>query len=311
MTAMNDPTINPHASRRQAGEGEETGAPILPGAAVYLFLSIDMANSTAFKGTEPRWPFVIHNFYEDVVAEIRGVCPRFNVWKYIGDEVTFWRRMEPSDDLGRLVADSYGALQRIGAKLDALEDLHRIRTRNVIGAKATIWAAAAEHVGQANIGRDLERNYEHPNRIIEEEHIIALRSEGTSDQLKLYDFIGPDIDIGFRISHFAHQGLLLVGAGLAYLLCREEGKHGADRRMRIVSFEHLKGVWNDRPYPIIWYTDDWTDVADKFHYDERWSNPIVAAVLRQEHEDVAAIETILRHTNRLAAMAAMQHLLQA
>lgn len=308
---MNDPTIHRNASQRQAEEREEPSAPILPGAAVYLFLSIDMANSTAFKGTEPRWPFVIHHFYEDVVAEIRNVCPRFNVWKYIGDEVTFWRRMEPSDDLVRLVADTYSALQRICAKLDALEDLHRIRTRNVIGAKATIWAAAAEHVKQANIGRDLERNYEHPNRIIEEEHIIALRSEGTSDQLKLYDFIGPDIDIGFRISHFAHQSVLLVGAGLAYLLAQRKAGHGVDRRMRIVSFEHLKGVWNDRPYPIIWYTDDWTDIGDKFHYDERWSNPIVAAVLREEYEEVGAIETILRQTNRLEAMAAAHRLLGA
>jgi hypothetical protein len=90
-----------HHHRHIEEDCEEPQAPIGPGAAVYLFLSIDMANSTAFKGREPRWPFVLHHFYEDVVREIRTVCPRFNVWKYIGDEVTFWRRMEPSDDLIR------------------------------------------------------------------------------------------------------------------------------------------------------------------------------------------------------------------
>lgn len=277
---------------------------------MYLFLSIDMANSTSFKGVEPRWPFVIHHFYEDVVREIRSVCPRFNVWKYIGDEVTFWRRMEPSDDLIRLIADTYNALQHICGKLDRIEDEHRIKTRNVVSAKASMWAAAAEHVKQANIGRDLNRNYQHPNRIIEEEHVLALTGDHTTDQLKIYDFIGPDIDIGFRTSHFAHERLLLVSAGLAYLLLGQaRASQAVDRYLKIVSFQRLKGVWDDRPYPIIWYTDDWSNIAGKFYYDERWHNPIVADVLRGEYEDISLIESILRQTNRLEPIMAAQQLL--
>ena len=299
-----------HHHRHVEEDCEEPQAPIGPGAAVYLFLSIDMANSTAFKGREPRWPFVLHHFYEDVVREIRTVCPRFNVWTYIGDEVTFWRRMEPSDDLIRLIADTYDALQRICAELDRIEDQHRIRTRNVISAKASMWVAAAEHVREANIGRDLTRDYRHPNRIIEEEHIIALAGERTTDQLKIYDFIGPDIDIGFRTSHFAHERLLLVSAALAYLLLGQaRASQAVDRHMRIVSFQHLKGVWDDRPYPIVWYADDWGNIAGKFHYDERWSNPLVADVLRGQYEEVSGIEAILRQTNRLDSLVAAQRLL--
>jgi len=291
-----------------AADEDENQNPIGRAAAVYLFLSVDMDNSTAFKSTEPRWPYVIHKFYEDVVREIRIVCPRFNVWKYIGDEVTFWRRVDPGDDVGRLVADTHAALGRIRANLDSIEDHHRVKTRNVVSAKATIWAAAAEFVNHANLHRDLKAGYRHPNRIIIDEHILGVTEREHAGQVRIYDFIGPDIDIGFRTSHFAHRGFLLVSAGLAHALLSEAGAQAAER-MKIVSYERLKGVWNDRPYPIVWYTDDWTDIADQFYYDERWSNPVVEQVLRGEYDSIAAITSILQQTNRLDAVAAAQALL--
>jgi hypothetical protein len=90
------------------------------------------------------------------------------------------------------------------------------------------------------------------------------------------------------------------------------GEAGADagRHMKIVSYERLKGVWNDRPYPIVWYTEDWADLAGKFYYDERWSDPVVEQVLRGEYHEVAAITSILQQTNRLDAVAAAQDLLR-
>ena len=307
---MSDTVLDRERLRSAAAEDDDDDQnPIGRGAAAYLFLSVDMDNSTAFKSTEPRWPFVIHNFYEDVVREIRNVCPRFNVWKYIGDEVTFWRRLEPGDDVGRLVADTHAALGRIRANLDGIEDHHHVKTRNVVSAKATIWAAAAEFVKRANLQRDLKTGYRHPNRIIIDEHILGVIEREHAGQVRIYDFIGPDIDIGFRTSHFAHRGFLLVSAGLAHALLGDVGADAA-RRMKIVSYQRLKGVWNDRPYPIVWYTDDWTDIADKFYYDERWSNPVVEQVLRGEYDDIAAITPILQQTNRLEAVAAAQNLLR-
>jgi hypothetical protein len=304
---VNDALADPNNLRRmaEADDDEEGQNPIGRRAAAYLFLSVDMDNSTAFKGTDARWPFVIHNFYDDVVREIRAVCPHFNVWKYIGDEVTFWRRLEPGDNVARLVADTYDALGRICANLDSIEDNHHVRTRNVVSAKATIWAAAAEFVKRANLHRDLKTGYRHPNRIIIDEHILGVTEREHAGQVRIYDFIGPDIDIGFRTSHFAHRGFLLVSAGLAHSLLGD-----AAGRMKIVSYERLKGVWNDRPYPIVWYTDDWTDVARHFYYDERWNNPLVERVLSGEYDDIAAITSILQQTNRLDAVTAAQELLR-
>ena len=41
---------------------------------VYLFVSVDMVNSTEFKSRERNWPFVLHHFYESVVGE--SACAR-------------------------------------------------------------------------------------------------------------------------------------------------------------------------------------------------------------------------------------------
>ena len=75
---MSDTVLDRERLRGATAENDEADQdPLGRGAAVYLFLSVDMDNSTAFKGMDARWPFVIHNFYEDVVREIRNVCPHF------------------------------------------------------------------------------------------------------------------------------------------------------------------------------------------------------------------------------------------
>jgi hypothetical protein len=278
---------------------------------VYLFVSVDMVNSTAFKNREPRWPFVMHHFFESVVGEIKSVCPRFNVWKYLGDEVTFWRRMQSGDNLIDLVGETHRALGRICAALDAIEDAHGIRTRNIIGAKATMWAASADFVANADLERDLRTSYRHANRIVEEDHLILFGGDAEPQERKAYDFIGPEIDIGFRISHFAQRGFVLLSAALAYLLLQEEQPGDAvEPHMRIVSFEALKGVWGGRKYPIIWYTDRWDDIRDKFTYDEPLESPLIAGICHGDIAAVATVEEILKQTNHLEVLQPARELLR-
>jgi len=274
---------------------------------VYLFVSVDMVNSTEFKSRERNWPFVLHHFYESVVGEMKRVCPRFNVWKYIGDEVAFWRDTHREDNLAELIAGTNDALQAICAGLDSIESQKRygIRTRHVVGAKATMWIASAHFVRDANIERDLEADYADDNRIIEEDHLVSFSDEGDGTVRKAYDFIGPDIDIGFRIAHFAQRGFLALSANLACLVLRQAKL--ADpicEHMKIIDYQALKGVWGGRRYPVIWYCRNWATVADKFYYDEEFDNPIVDAI-RNGHRrihDVGRIEKVLIEANRWPAI---------
>jgi hypothetical protein len=79
------------------------------------------------------------------------------------------------------------------------------------------------------------------------------------------DFLGPEIDAGFRISKFALRRRLVVSAELSCLLFRERAAYtGIEKQLKIVSFQILKGVWTGRHYPIVWYERDWPNIAKTF-----------------------------------------------
>jgi len=66
----------------------------------------------------------------------------------------------------------------------------------------------------------------------------------------------------------------------------------------------LKGVWNDRRYPIIWYEKDWDKVKDTFLYDERFENSIVERVQRETKTSpsISELSSVLDDHNRLNAL---------
>jgi hypothetical protein len=267
---------------------------------IFLFLSIDMVNSTEFKNHEPLWPFVIHQFYVCALDEVKKVCPHWNVWKYIGDEVVFWRHVQRTDNLARLIHDTHGALQRVMQKLDEIEGKHHIHTRNLISAKATVWSAAADFVPNPLIGSHRDQKLTHPNKIIREDHIIGLDGGQQAHETVLFDFIGPEIDIGFRISKFAHRGVLLISCGLAYLLLQQSRTTDQiAKHLKIVHYERLKGVWGGRLYPIIWYTDNWNVIEERFFYDEVLEVPLFGKIAQRTFDDISGVVRILEETNHL------------
>lgn len=96
--------------------------------------------------------------------------------------------------------------------------------------------------------------------------------------------MGPDIDSGFRISKYTERSKIVVGAKLAYLLYRNkkniQDKHhiSIEENLKIVSYESLKGVWNGRKYPIIWYDENWSNKDEMFLYDEVFNSKIISSI---------------------------------
>lgn len=91
----------------------------------------------------------------------------------------------------------------------------------------------------------------------------------SSSQKHEIDFLGSDIDLGFRISKFSHQNVLTLDAKLTYLLLhhKETIKKEIEDCLKIVDYQMLKGVWRNHKYPIIWYCQKWE--KDIFRYDEQ------------------------------------------
>lgn len=96
---------------------------------------------------------------------------------------------------------------------------------------------------------------------------------GDSSQSQLMeDYMGPEIDIGFRIGKHTFPGLIVVSLELAYILNDTKLQISPEKRLRVIDtgWEELKGVWEGNKYPIFWlalpkeyYSGDLSEDKDK------------------------------------------------
>lgn len=200
-----------------------------------LFLSVDMVGSTQFKARftgqgSQGWLDTFRTFFTHfplmlagqigfAFLDDEGATPAVDVWKVMGDEVIFVAQPETAEELGTL--------------LRALLATMRLYERNHLEAlplrlKGTAWLA--DFAG-SNIELD----------------IPELSSGEAGGHL---DYIGPDIDMGFRISKYARPSSLVLSFDVVDIVLGAANR--ADVAFYLVGNEELKGVLFGRPYPIIW-----------------------------------------------------------
>lgn len=74
-----------------------------------LFLSADLAGSTAFKQNSPalEWQLFFKSFYDQLPADVDKEFPvessRLALWKTIGDEIVFSAELESAEEAGRMI----------------------------------------------------------------------------------------------------------------------------------------------------------------------------------------------------------------
>lgn len=206
-----------------------------------LFLSADLAGSTAYKQNTPpdEWQQFFRSFYRQLPARVihhAEACGApgdlLKVWKLIGDEVVF----------SRLLTGEQEAAQCVRVFRAALEDFREATltaTKGGLDIKAAGWTAGFP-VG----------------------NIRVEPMEGLGE-----DFVGPGMDIGFRLVKAASPRRMLVSVELAWLLtlpsCAE------NLRLFMDSGLDLKGVARGLRYPCIWL-DNFADQlspreADQLH----------------------------------------------
>ena len=62
---------------------------------VYLFCSFDIVESTYLKSINPQWAKLFNQFYDSSVRDLEK--QGFEFWKYVGDEVLFYKKLENKD----------------------------------------------------------------------------------------------------------------------------------------------------------------------------------------------------------------------
>ena len=201
---------------------------------VAMFMSVDLSGSTAFKsqaqgdGENPEWLEPFEAFYREVplimMGQIAGAfameneVPHSGVWKVIGDEIIFMAHPRTPTEAQLLTIAFYRTVINYDRK---------IFKRWPLRIKGCCWAAQIS-------GR---------NREIEIPEML-----GTDDNQVYVDFLGPDVDTGFRLSAKAGPGQVIISSNLVQLLAGMEESAGI--QFHYIGPTVLKGVYVGRPYPL-------------------------------------------------------------
>lgn len=196
-----------------------------------MFLSVDIAGSTKFKGNRPsiEWVSVYENFFCEFHAfflravkaahnnnnSSQDLAKQIKLWKMLGDELIFVAKITTESDVGIALLAFYETVfdyqQKIQEKYEALS------------LKGTAWTAGFP---------------------IRNRRVIV----GNDRQVE--DFIGPDMDIGFRLTKVARTGPIIASMDLVDLLIGRN--YQSEFHCVFVGWETMKGVFADKPYPVHW-----------------------------------------------------------
>ena len=225
-----------------------------------LFISIDMVGSTQFKAQcngSGGWLDTFRTFFTHLPLMLEGQLgfaflereetPAVDIWKVMGDELLFTAEPKSAEELLIILRSVLNTM-----RLFEQQHYQKLPLR----LKGTAWLA---NFAEGNIQLDIPELT-------------------TGDGPPHYDFIGPDLDLGFRVTKFARPALLALSLDLVEALLDSSDTEQVDLYM--VGKEPLKGVMFGRPYPVIWMPDP--DMGFDFLPWEIEHDPMAAAVVKAE-----------------------------
>ena len=201
---------------------------------VAMFMSIDLSGSTAFKSEAtadrkgPAWVGAFEEFFREVPLIMMGQIaaafmleeevPDCSVWKVIGDEIVFLAHPKSARESQLLVNAFYNTVINYDSK---------VFERWPLRVRGCVWAAQISS----------------RNRQIEIPEMMG------SDSAQTYvDYLGPDVDAGFRLAGCVGRGQVIVSSNLVQLFVGMDESEGI--QFHYVGRKVLKGVYKGRPYPL-------------------------------------------------------------
>lgn len=287
---------NTHASMQELLEKVEKlqnyqpiTSSVKKGSQILLFFSFDIVNSTAFKASINQWPKILSLIFRRISNAVRQELDRIDVeiWRILGDEIIFYIPISSLESVFGIVDSIYRVLQKLCTYIkdgrmflehrDSSIKVYTQQLRNLLSLKASAWIVRVDNIDdEASIPLSLanKTTYNEAEDTSLEEHVSGPMDNITvqyylGDSVYVQEFLGSDIDEGFRLSEMVVQRRMIVNYSLAYLLSEQTAYL---ERLHIISYESLKGIWHERPYPVIWYYNPLysNDVPfeNSFYYDE-------------------------------------------
>ncbi len=199
-----------------------------------MFVSFDLVNCTLYKSKyKGAWVDGVGHVLEYITQVfIDSSIGGYQFWKMLGDEVVYTRPVQKIKDAADVVAEVYDAVEKINEKIAAAQ-IGDAQTAKILSVKATVWIA---DISPANLRAD---------------NVCVEYPVGKDVTYK--EYLGTDIDGGFRIAQFTSSNRVVISADLAALLMGEESSKAIFRKIHFVGYRVLKGIWNGEPYPIFMY----------------------------------------------------------
>jgi hypothetical protein len=170
-------------------------------------------------------------------------------WKANGDELIFVKELEDRREI----------LGCVNAWVLALKAVRPFLEKSGLDAKATAWTAGfpvtnSELVFQLKPGSQ-SAPYEDEPRLLQFSLLERWYEDSTSQISLLMDFIGPSIDIGFRLAAQSSSRTFVISVDIAYLLANTHLPPKSLIKIPPIIYggkEALKGVLGGTLYPIFW-----------------------------------------------------------
>lgn len=215
---------------------------------VELFFSFDIVNSTAYKDKNQEWVSDLTGEITYLKETVEGTIQQARLWRIIGDEIVFTCEIRDIGEIYEIINSLYIVLienngNNCGKKVE--------KNDSGFNLQAAAWIAAITNWD----GNDNSKNISRYDNVLKKYKIAPNRT--------INEFLGADIDIGFRIKKETEKRRLVISYELALILS-ERTEYSS--RLHVITYKTLKGVWEGKPYPIIWYYDE--RVHNKVPFDE-------------------------------------------
>lgn len=264
---------------------------------VELFFSFDIVNSSGYKDINYfGWPIVLTKLLRKVQIEVAKDIPEAQLWRVLGDEIVFFVTIKDIEEIYNSIDSIFRILYLFSLSLksgDFFEDINKeleFKDKNLIRDNGIIALQAASWIAIVNDNQKLDiQKYDN---IFVKYTLKELQS--------IYEFLGQDIDTGFRIKKETQDRRLVVSMELACILS-ERTEYLS--RLHIITYKNLKGVWQNGLYPIIWYHDNniygGIEFEDSFYYDETtYSELSKEYFYNREREDGDLTSYMFKDVNR-------------
>lgn len=237
---------------------------------VELFFSFDIVNSSAYKTINyTGWYKVIILLFKKIQSNVTKMMPAAEMWRVLGDEIIFIIPVKENKDFFVYTDKIFEILNIFVYQLNTGEffndldvtddDKSLMKMQNIISLKAAAWIAI--------VGEGIKKLEQYDNLL--ERYKLRVG-------YGVIEFLGNDIDAGFRLKKETQDRRLVISFELAYILAKDTEYLN---NLNIITYKSLKGIWQNRLYPIIWYHDSKfvgnVQFEDSFYYDEKEKNALV------------------------------------